>query len=76
MDDETKQLLREIRDLQKEHLEIIRANVKQADEVNRVALDNHTKWSQQSKRTTKLMVIIMIVVFVCFVLLEIMKRSR
>jgi len=76
MDDETKQLLREIRDLQKEHLEIIRANVKQADEVNRVALDNHTKWSQQSKRTTKLMVIIMIVVFVCFALLEIMKRSR
>lgn len=76
MDDETKQLLREIRDLQKEHLELIRTNVKEAEEVNRVALENHTKWKQQAKHTTKLMVIIMIVIFVCFVLLEIAKRYR
>ena len=76
MDDETKQLLREIRDLQKEHLELIRTNVKEAEEVNRVALENHTKWKQQTKHTTKLMVIIMIVIFGCFVLLEIMKRFR
>ena len=76
MDDETKQLLREIRDLQREHLELIRRNVKEAEEVNRVALENHRNYNQQSKHTTKAMVIIMIVIFVCFVLLEIVKRSR
>lgn len=65
-----------IRDLQREHLELIRTDVKEAEKVNRVALENHRKWNQQTKRTTKLMVIIMIVVFVCFVLLEIMKRFR
>ncbi|HEY5913131.1 MAG TPA: hypothetical protein VJA21_21280 [Verrucomicrobiae bacterium] len=76
MDDETKQLLREIRDLQREHLELIRANLKEASDVNRVALENHTKWNQQSKQSTKLMVIIVVVVFVGFVALEIMKRLR
>ena len=76
MDDETKQLLREIRDLQREHLELIRGNVKEAEEVNRIALENHTKYKQQTKHTTKLMVIIMIIIFICFVLLEVMKRFR
>ena len=76
MDDETKQLLREIRDLQREHVELIRRNVKEAEEVNCIALENHTKYKQQTKHTTKWMVIIIIFVFICFVLLEIVKRSR
>ena len=76
MDDEAKQLLREIRDLQREHLEIIRSNAKEATDVNRLALENHAKWKQQTKQTTKWMVIILAVIFVCLIALEIMKRSR
>ena len=76
MDDDTNQLLREIRDLQKEHLELIRTNVNEAEEVNRVALENHTKWNQQSKQSTKLMVIIVIIVIVCMIALEAIKRFR
>jgi len=76
MDDETKQLLREIRDLQREQVELLRANVKEASDVNRVAMENHTKWSQQSKQSTKIMVILMVVIFIGFLALEIMKRLR
>ena len=76
MDDETKQLLREIRDLQREHLELLRTNVKEATDVNRLAMENHTKWKQQSKHTTKWMLIIMAVVFVCMIVLQIMKKLR
>ena len=66
MDDETKQLLREIRDLQREHLNMIRANVKEASDVNRMVLENQTKW----------MVIIVIVILVCVFALEFIKRLR
>jgi hypothetical protein len=62
MDNEAKELLREIRDLQKEHLQLIRANIKEAEEVNRVALENQTKWNQQTKHSSKLMIIMVIVI--------------
>jgi hypothetical protein len=76
MDDETKQLLREIRDIQREHLELLRGNVKEAEEVNRIALENHTKYKAQTKQTSKLMVVIVVIVAVCMIALEIMKRFR
>ena len=76
MDDETKQLLREIRDLQREHLNMIRANVKEASDVNRMVLENQTKWKQQNKQSTTWMVIIVIVILVCVFALEFIKRLR
>ena len=76
MDDETKQLLREIRDLQREHLELIRGNVKEAEEVNRLALENHTKYRQQTNQSTKLMVVLLVIVAVCMIAVAIMKRFR
>lgn len=57
MDDGTNQLLPKIQDLQWEHLELIGDNVKEAEEVNRIALKNHTRNGQQSRHTTKLMVV-------------------
>jgi hypothetical protein len=51
--DDLKDLLIEIRDLQREQLEMLRASVKEANEVNQLALENHTKWNSQNARTGK-----------------------
>jgi hypothetical protein len=76
MDEEIKQLLREIRDFQREHLEIIRGNVKEAADVNRIALENHTKWRWQTKQYTKWTLIMLVVAVVCLIALEMIKKLR
>lgn len=76
MDEESKQLLREIRDIQKEHLELIRANIKEAEEVNRIALENHQKWNIQTKHQGKIMVAVVVLIIVCLTALEVVKRFR
>ncbi|MEM8783249.1 MAG: hypothetical protein AAGE65_10405 [Planctomycetota bacterium] len=76
MDDEAKQLLRDIRDAQLEQLEILRESHLQATEVNKQVLKSQATWNSQSKLTTKLMIAAVVVIALALLTLEVAKAIR
>jgi len=74
--DDLKDLLIEIRDLQREQLEMLRASVRDANEVNQLALDNHTKWNTQHARQGKWTAIFLVLGILILGILTWIQRHR
>jgi hypothetical protein len=74
--DDVKDLLLEIRDMQREQLELLRANINEANEVNRLALENHSKWNSQNARQGKWTAIFLVLAVVILGILTWFQRHR
>jgi hypothetical protein len=69
MDEEIKRLLAEIRDIQKERLEIARQSMEWAQKRAGRADDQQNRWGRLQRRTTLLLALSVMVIFLMFVLM-------